>query len=87
MVCYGRWIVRHANDSYTLSLANQVVEEARTHFGDHVFKTLIPRNVRLSECPSFGKPIVLCDLRSKGCEGYLALASELIQREAARKIA
>lgn len=66
-----------------MSLANQVAEEARTHFGDHVFKTMIPRNVRLSECPSFGKPIVLYDLRSKGCEGYLALARELLQREAA----
>lgn len=66
-----------------MSLANQVADEARAHFGDHVFKTMIPRNVRLSECPSFGKPIVLYDLRSKGCEGYLALARELLQREAA----
>ena len=65
-----------------MSLANQVAEEARQHFGEAVFKTVIPRNVRLSECPSFGKPIVLYDLRSKGCEGYLALARELLQREA-----
>lgn len=64
-----------------MSLANQVAEEARAHFGDYVFKTMIPRNVRLSECPSFGKPIILYDLRSKGCEGYLALARELLQRE------
>ena len=66
-----------------ISLANQVAEEAREHFGEYVFQTRIPRNVRLSECPSFGKPIVLYDIRSKGCEGYLSLARELRQREAA----
>lgn len=64
-----------------MSLANQVANEAREHFGDYVFKTLIPRNVRLSECPSFGKPIILYDIKSKGCEGYLSLARELMQKE------
>lgn len=64
-----------------MSLANQVANDAREHFGEYVFKTLIPRNVRLSECPSFGKPIILYDIKSKGCEGYLSLARELLQRE------
>lgn len=67
-----------------ISLANQVADEAREHFGEYVFQTRIPRNVRLSECPSFGKPIVLYDIRSKGCEGYLSLARELRQRELSR---
>jgi chromosome partitioning protein len=67
-----------------ISIAHQVAEEARKHFGDRVFETVIPRNVRLSECPSFGKPIILYDLRSKGCESYLSLARELKRREEAR---
>ncbi|HEY3445265.1 MAG TPA: AAA family ATPase [Myxococcales bacterium] len=63
-----------------LSIAHQVAEEARNHFEDKVFDTVIPRNVRLTECPSYGKPIVLYDLRSKGCESYLSLARELQRR-------
>jgi chromosome partitioning protein len=63
-----------------ISIANQVAEEARRHFEGRVFKTVIPRNVRLSECPSFGKPILLYDLRSKGCESYLSLAREIQKR-------
>ncbi|MBI5544245.1 MAG: ParA family protein [Deltaproteobacteria bacterium] len=60
-----------------LSIAHQVADEARKHFQSRVFETVIPRNVRLTECPSYGKPIVLYDLRSKGSESYLSLAREL----------
>jgi chromosome partitioning protein len=63
-----------------MNLARQVAEEVRTHFGDKVYKTIIPRNVRLGEAPSFGKPIILYDIRSRGCEAYISLAKEFIQR-------
>lgn len=62
------------------NLANEVVKEARAHFPGHVFETVIPRNVRLSECSSFGKPIILYDIDSKGCIAYLNLAKELLSR-------
>jgi chromosome partitioning protein len=62
------------------NLHKQVKEEIYTHFGNQVFETIIPRNVKLSECPSFGKPIILYDIESKGSESYLALAKELILR-------
>ncbi len=67
-----------------LSIAHQVAEEARKHFQTRVFETIIPRNVRLTECPSYGKPIVLYDLRSKGSEAYLSLARELQQKKPKR---
>jgi chromosome partitioning protein len=63
-----------------MNLTRQVAEEVRTHFGDKVYKTVIPRNVRLSEAPSFGKPIILYDIRSRGSEAYVSLAREFIQR-------
>jgi chromosome partitioning protein len=63
------------------SLSHQVAAEVRKHF--HVYKAIIPRNVRLSEAPSHGKPIVLYDARSKGCEAYLALASEFLSQQSA----
>lgn len=66
-------------DSKT-NLANQVVDEVRKHFKDQVYNTIIPRNVRLSECSSFGKPIVLYDVNSKGCTAYLNLANEFLAR-------
>lgn len=62
-------------------LHKQVATEIKTHFGDVVFKTIIPRNVKLAECPSFGKPIILYDIESKGSEAYLALAKEIILKE------
>jgi len=62
-------------------LHKQVANEIKTHFGDLVFETIIPRNVKLAECPSFGKPIILYDIESKGSEAYLALAKELILKE------
>ncbi|MBW1997072.1 MAG: ParA family protein [Deltaproteobacteria bacterium] len=62
------------------NLALQVEEEVRGHFKEKVFKTIIPRNVRLSEAPSYGRPILLYDIRSKGAQSYLLLAKELMDR-------
>lgn len=62
------------------NLSSQVEEEVRGHFKNTVFKTIIPRNVRLSEAPSYGQPILLYDVKSKGAQSYLALATELIRR-------
>jgi len=62
------------------NLSRQVSEEVRSHFGDRVFETVIPRNVRLSEAPSHGKPILLYDIHSKGAASYLQLAKELLSR-------
>lgn len=63
------------------NLSRQVVEEIRTFFKEKVFETIVPRNVRLGEAPSFGKPIMLYDVRSKGSEAYLNLAREIISHE------
>ena len=63
-----------------MNLARQVAEEVRNHFGEKVYDTIIPRNVRLGEAPSFGKPIILYDIRSRGSEAYINLAKEFIQR-------
>ncbi|MEM7409917.1 MAG: ParA family protein [Myxococcota bacterium] len=62
------------------NLSRQVESEVRGHFGEQVFQTTIPRNVRLSEAPSHGKPILLYDVHSKGSRAYLDLASELLGR-------
>ncbi len=69
------------------NLAQQVVSDVRTHLGDKVYHTLIPRNVRVSEAPSYGKPAILYDLKCAGSQAYLQLASEVIQRERQRKAA
>jgi chromosome partitioning protein len=63
------------------NLTQQVAAEIQTHFRDQVFRTVIPRSVRLGEAPSFGKPILLYDIRSKGAEAYLDLAKELMADE------
>ena len=60
------------------NISHQVTEEVRKHFGAMVFNTVIPRSVRLSECPSFGKPIILYDADSRGAESYLDLAKEVL---------
>jgi chromosome partitioning protein len=60
------------------NLAHQVIQEVRTHFKDKVFETIIPRNIRLSEAPSHGKPVLLYDIHSKGAESYLNLAREIL---------
>ena len=62
------------------NLARQVVEDIRGHFGDRVFRAVIPRSVRLAEAPSFGKPILAYDIKSKGAEAYLSLAAEVVAR-------
>lgn len=67
------------------NIAHQVAAEARKVFPELVFKTVVPRNVRLAESPSFGKPILLYDIKSKGCEAYLSLANELLKREKSRR--
>jgi chromosome partitioning protein len=63
------------------NLSTAVKDEVVGHFGAKVYETLIPRNVRLSESPSHGKPILLYDLRSRGCQSYLELAREFIARQ------
>jgi len=62
------------------NLSRQVEEEVRSHFGDRVFASTIPRNVRLSEAPSHGKPILLYDIQSRGAIAYLELAQEMLAR-------
>lgn len=63
-----------------LNLSRQVAEDAREHFGDLVFRTLIPRNIRLAEAPSYGKPILLYDITSVGASSYMTVAKELMER-------
>jgi chromosome partitioning protein len=60
------------------NLSRQIVEDIRSHFGPKVYRSVIPRSVRLAEAPSFGKPILAYDIKSKGSEAYLALAAEVI---------
>ncbi len=69
-----------------LRLCNQVVSEVRRHFDDMVFTTIIHRNTRLSEAPSFGKPVILYDSDSKGAVNYLNLAKEVLQKNNLTKI-
>lgn len=64
-----------------LNLSRQVAEEAKEYFGDKVFESMIPRNVRLAEAPSFGKPIALYDILSAGSQSYIQLAREVIARD------
>lgn len=65
-----------------LNLSRQVAEDAREYFGSKVFETLVPRNVRLAESPSFGKPIILYDVTSVGAQAYMSVARELLERHA-----
>lgn len=63
-----------------LRLSHQVAEEVRKYFGDKVYNTVINRNVRISEAPSYGKPIILYDAISSGAQNYMALAAELLEK-------
>jgi chromosome partitioning protein len=63
------------------NLASQVVADVRGFMGDKVYDTVIPRNVRVSEAPSHGKPVLLYDIRCSGSQAYIRLASEVIRRE------
>ena len=69
------------------NLSGQVVADVRQFMGDKVYETMIPRNVRVSEAPSHGKPVLLYDLKCAGSQAYLRLASEIIQRERALRAA
>jgi len=62
------------------NLGRQVTEDIRQHFGDEVYRTVIPRNIRLGEAPSFGKPVLAHDIKSKGAEAYIALGQEFLRR-------
>jgi chromosome partitioning protein len=62
------------------NLAQQVTQELRKYFGDKLLETIIPRNIRLAEAPSYGKPALLYDVRSRGAESYIRLAKELMER-------
>ena len=66
------------------ALSEQVATDVRGHFGDKVYDTVIPRNVRVSEAPSFGKPVLIYDLKCAGSQAYIKLARELVGRERAR---
>ena len=66
------------------SLSEQVAGDVRTHFGDTVYQTVIPRNVRVSEAPSFGKPALIYDMKCAGSQAYMQLAKELVARERKR---
>jgi chromosome partitioning protein len=67
------------------NLSIQVVDEVKKHFSKEIYRTIIPRNVRLSEAPSHGKPIALYDPRSRGAEVYQDLAREVVKRGQERK--
>ena len=69
------------------ALSEQVAADVRAHFGDKVYETVIPRNVRVSEAPSFGKPVLIYDLKCAGSQAYIQLARELVVRERARRAA
>jgi chromosome partitioning protein len=69
------------------NLSDQVALDVRQHFGEKVYKTVIPRNVRISEAPSYGKPALLYDHRCAGSQAYMHLASEVLHRERARLVA
>jgi chromosome partitioning protein len=66
-----------------LNLSRQVLDEIRRYFGETFLEPAVPRNVRLGEAPSYGKPIFLYDVRSRGAEAYLAVARELLRRDLA----
>ncbi|NWF51861.1 MAG: ParA family protein [Nitrospirae bacterium] len=67
------------------NLSHEVAEEVRKHFGEKVYTTVIPRNVTLGEAPSFGKPALLYDIRSKGAQSYLSLAKEILSEDGIRQ--
>ena len=63
-----------------INLSRQVAADAREYFGPQVFESVVPRNVRLAEAPSFGKPIILYDVASVGAQAYMSVARELLDR-------
>ncbi|MFN7709515.1 MAG: ParA family protein [Holosporales bacterium] len=81
LALYGIVLTMHDRRS---ALSDQVAEEAINHFGNLVFETVIPRNVKVSEAPSHGQPVLLYDVRSSGSLAYMKLASEILRRKGAR---
>jgi len=77
---YIQGVVLTMHDGRT-NLSNEVASEVRNFFGDKVYKSVIPRNIRIAEAPSFGQPILLYDHKSSGAHSYIKLASEIIERE------
>ncbi len=71
---------------FRLNLSRQVIDEVKKYFGDRVYNTIIPRNVRLAEAPSFGKPIMLYDPNSKGSEEYMELSEEVLKKNGKKGI-
>ena len=69
------------------NLSDQVAADARSFFGDAVYETMIPRNIRISEAPSHGKPVLLYDFRSPGAQAYVQLAGEVLRRERPAELA
>ena len=69
-----------------LNLSSRVADEAISYFGDKVYDAIIPRNVRLSECPSFGRPVLLYDVQSAGSRSYLKLATEFLEKQGVRHV-
>ncbi len=69
------------------NLANEVTAQLDSYFGEKVYRTVIPRNVRLAEAPSFGQPVLIYDKMSRGAQAYLALAGEMLRREEAGRLA
>jgi chromosome partitioning protein len=68
------------------ALSGQVAADVRSHFGDKVYEAVIPRNVRVAEAPSFGKPALIYDLKCAGSQAYLRLAREVVAREKSRRL-
>ena len=68
------------------TLSGQVAADVRAHFGDKVYEAVIPRNVRVAEAPSFGKPALIYDLKCAGSQAYLRLAREVVARERSRRL-
>ena len=63
------------------NLDNEVSAQLKQHFGDKLYRTIIPRNIRLAEAPSHGRPVITYDMKSSGAQAYLALAGEILRRE------
>jgi len=68
------------------NLSNQVMQDLKAFFGSQLFATVVPRNIRLGEAPSHGKPIILYDIKSKGAESYIRLAKEVIHGNAKKGV-
>ena len=71
-------LLERCSQRYDIVTSQEVYEEAKSYFGNKLYQTLIPRNIRLAEAPSFGQPIILYDILSTGANSYIALAKEVM---------